>query len=214
MPDGSALSQIAGARSTSPYQGAQTIRIPDPAPGEYALVLRGVGDGTSQISIDALSGGRPVLAHTASHTLTLGSEWLIRVNLIPEGRRLVAAEVSGIEPLDGRSPSSLVSPFGTVTPTPVADSTPEPTEPEPIEPEPSTLNFTLTIVSSDGGSVSQPGQGVFLLRAGSVITLVARADAGWTFHHWEGPVEDTSSSTTAIEMSKCHTVTAIFTRQN
>jgi hypothetical protein len=214
LPDGSTLSQIARARSTSPHQGDQTIRIPDPAPGEYALVLRGVGDGTTQLSIDALSGGRPVLAHAASPTLTLGSEWLIRVNLIPEGRRIVAAEVSGIEPLDGRSPSSLVSPFGTVTPTPVSDSTPQPTEPEPTEPEPSELNYTLTIVSSNGGSVTQPGQGVFLIRAGSVITLVAKADAGWTFDHWEGAVEDTSSSTTAVEISKCLAVTAIFTRQN
>ncbi len=208
LPDGFSFNQIAGAQSTSPRDGAQMIRIPNPAPGEYSLVLRGIGDGASQLSVTCFSGGQLVSAHTDSHSVTRGSEWLIPLNLKMEGGRIIDIEVGDIELLNERSPENLVRSSVALVPSPSAEPTLEPTRPAPSIP-----SYTLTAVSSSGGSVTQPGQGVLLFHAGAVVTLVARADAGWTFDHWTGDVEDASSPTTTIMMSQSQAVTAIFVRQ-
>ena len=120
----------------------------------------------------------------------------------------MSIEVGDIEPLNDRSPENLVRPFATPTQSPAGST------PEPAQPHPSTLNYTLTVVSSSGGSVVQPGQGVFLFRAGANVTLTARADAGWTFDRWTGGVENSSSATTTVRMSQSQAVAAIFVQQN
>jgi hypothetical protein len=207
LPDGFAFNQISGSRSSSPHNGAQVIRIPNPVPGRYSLVLRSVGDGTSQISLAAFSEGQIVSTHAASHDVASGSEWLVPFNITFEGGRLVRAEVGDIEPLNDRSPEKLVRFSAPASPTASPESLPE--TPQPL---PSIGNYTLTVVSSNGGSVTQPGQGVFRFHAGSRINLVAKADDGWVFDHWTGDVEDASSAITTTRLSEPQAVTAIFVR--
>lgn len=208
LPDGFPFNQIAGARTTSPSEGTQTIRIPDPTPGEYSLMLRSISDGVAQVRVESFSIGQLVSTHTDSQDVKRMSEWIVPITLTVEGPELINIEVGDIEPLNDRSPENLVRPFATPTQSPAGST------PEPAQPDPSTLNYTLTVVSTSGGSVVQPGQGVFLFRAGANVTLTARADAGWTFDHWTGGVEDSSSATTTVRMSQSQAVAAIFVQQN
>jgi hypothetical protein len=48
--------------------------------------------------------------------------------------------------------------------------------------------FSLTASSSAGGSVTAPGEGVFLYDGGTVVNLVAAADSGYKFVNWTGDV--------------------------
>jgi hypothetical protein len=68
----------------------------------------------------------------------------------------------------------------------------------------------LAVVSGVGGSVEEPGEGVFSYRAGTVVELTAEADAGWQFDRWTGDVADLFSSTTTITVNDSEVVTASF----
>lgn len=208
LPDGFAFNQIPGAQSTSPSDGLQVIRVPNPVPGEYSLVLRSAVGGASQVSLALLSTGQPAFTHADAYRIPRGTEWLVPFTLRAEDGRLVDVEVGDIRPLSGASPENLIRPAATVAPTASAEATLEPTEPAP-----SLLNYTLTLVSSDGGSVDQPGQGVFLFHAGAVVTIVAEADAGWVFDRWIGDVADIAAPSTTVKMSKPQAIAAIFVRQ-
>jgi shikimate kinase len=71
-----------------------------------------------------------------------------------------------------------------------------------------TANFIaqhdLTISSTDGGSVSAPGEGTFARDKGAVVDLVAEPDEGYRFVNWTGDVEevaDVEDATTTITMN-------------
>lgn len=68
----------------------------------------------------------------------------------------------------------------------------------------------LVVLSSAGGLVEEPGQGVYLYRAGTVVELTAKANAGWQFDRWTGNVADPFSSTTTITVKESEVVTASF----
>jgi len=207
LSDGFAFNQIPGAQSTSPSDGVQVIRVPNPAPGEYSLVLRSAIGGASQVNLALLSAGQPAFTHIDSYRVPRGSEWLVPFSLTEVDGALVV-EVGDIQPLNGQSPENLIRPAATVAPTASAKPTLEPT----IQPSPSLSNCTLTLVSSDGGVVAQPGQGVFVFHTGAVVTIVAEADAGWVFDRWVGDVGDMFAPTTTVRMSKSQAVAAIFVR--
>jgi uncharacterized repeat protein (TIGR02543 family) len=80
-----------------------------------------------------------------------------------------------------------------------------------------TANFIaqhdLTISSTDGGSVSAPGEGTFARDKGAVVDLVAEPDEGYRFVNWTGDVDgiaDVQAATTTIVMEGDYTVTANF----
>jgi len=77
LPDGSALNQIAGSRSSVVDQSYHTIRIPELRAGEYTIVLRGVDQGVSRFSIEAFAEGESVFKQDASGNVTDASEWLL-----------------------------------------------------------------------------------------------------------------------------------------
>jgi len=82
---------------------------------------------------------------------------------------------------------------------------------EPIAEEP--VQYTLTISSSDGGSVTTPGEDTFAYDEGTVVDLVATADSGYYFVEWTGDVDTVASVTaaaTAITMSGDHSIAASF----
>jgi hypothetical protein len=71
----------------------------------------------------------------------------------------------------------------------------------------------LTVSSTAGGSVTDPGEGVFPCDVGAVVTLVARPDEGYQFVRWTGDVvtiADVETAQTTITMEGNYSITADF----
>ena len=79
---------------------------------------------------------------------------------------------------------------------------------------PGGVRHSLTISSTEGGSVTVPGEGTFPLYSdGRVVDLVATPDAGYHFVNWTGDVgtiADVEDATTTITMHSTCVITAIF----
>lgn len=74
----------------------------------------------------------------------------------------------------------------------------------------STTDCTLSTASSEGGSVSTPGEGSFAYGCGSVVALIASPNEGYAFLNWTGDVLDPDSAATSIIMDTNKDVTANF----
>jgi len=73
--------------------------------------------------------------------------------------------------------------------------------------------YDLTISSTEGGSVTGPGEGSFTYDAGTVIHLMAKAGEGYRFVNWTGDVgtiDYVYDAATTITMDASHSVTANF----
>jgi len=73
--------------------------------------------------------------------------------------------------------------------------------------------YSLTISSTTGGSVTTPGQGTFTYSAGTIVSLVATAVGGYQFVNWTGSVgtiADDEDPTTTITMNSNYSITANF----
>ena len=73
--------------------------------------------------------------------------------------------------------------------------------------------YSLTISSSAGGSVTTPGEGTFTRDAGTVVNLVANPASGYHFVNWTGDVgaiADMNDASTTIIMSGDYVITADF----
>ncbi|MGQ9545758.1 MAG: InlB B-repeat-containing protein [Dehalococcoidia bacterium] len=73
--------------------------------------------------------------------------------------------------------------------------------------------YDLTVSSTEGGSVTNPGEGTFTYDEGTVVNLVARADSGYGFVKWTGDVStiaDVNSAVTAITMNGDNSIKANF----
>ena len=80
---------------------------------------------------------------------------------------------------------------------------------------PETTEYDLTISSTEGGSVTTPGQGSgsFAYDEGEVVDLVAEPDEGYRFENWTGDVDtidDVNDATTTIGMDDSCSITANF----
>ena len=81
-------------------------------------------------------------------------------------------------------------------------------------PEPP-VQYELTISSTTGGSVTTPGEGVFTYYAGTVVNLLAEAEAGYGFVDWTADPtvtfdDETAEETTFRMPAQAVTVTAHF----
>lgn len=68
-----------------------------------------------------------------------------------------------------------------------------------------TAQYTISVSSATGGTVTMPGEGVFRYPAGAVIDLVAVADRGYEFGAWvsnSGTIADINDATTTITLNK------------
>ena len=77
----------------------------------------------------------------------------------------------------------------------------------------STEQRSLTVSSSDGGSVTTPGEGTFTCGAGTVVSLVAAAATGYQFVNWIGDVdtvENVEAASTTITVNGDYSVAANF----
>ena len=73
--------------------------------------------------------------------------------------------------------------------------------------------FELTVTSTAGGSVTQPGEGTFLWADAAVVDLVTQPEAGYTFDKWTGDVgtiANVNSASTTITMNDNYSITANF----
>ena len=73
--------------------------------------------------------------------------------------------------------------------------------------------YELTIDSTEGGSVVEPGEGSFEYEEGTVVDLEAMAEDGYVFYEWTGDIEtidDPTSDQTPIEVLDHYSITAEF----
>jgi len=76
-----------------------------------------------------------------------------------------------------------------------------------------TGSCSLTVSSTSGGSVTEPGQGTFVYQGGNVVDLVAQPDEGYEFVKWTGDVDtiaDIYAAQTTITMNSSCSITANF----
>jgi len=71
---------------------------------------------------------------------------------------------------------------------------------------------TLTIYSTDGGSVTTPGEGVFEYDYGTVVDLAAIADPDYRFKFWVGPVADRDLASTTVTITEDIIIRAYFVK--
>jgi hypothetical protein len=73
--------------------------------------------------------------------------------------------------------------------------------------------YELNISSTEGGSVTNPGERTFTYNAGTAVSLVATPDAGYCFVNWTGDVstiDDVNAASTTITMNGNYAITANF----
>lgn len=73
--------------------------------------------------------------------------------------------------------------------------------------------YNLTTSSTEGGSVTTPGERTYTYDAGKVVNLVATPDAGYQFVTWTGDVgtiADVNAPSTTITMNDDYAITADF----
>jgi len=73
--------------------------------------------------------------------------------------------------------------------------------------------YSLTISSTEGGSVTNPGEGTFIYGNSTVVNLLAVPDEGYQFVKWTGNVSaiaDVYAASTTIAMNSSYSITANF----
>ena len=68
-----------------------------------------------------------------------------------------------------------------------------------------TPQYTIKISTTTGGTVTDPGEGLFRYPAGTVVDLVAEADRGYEFVAWvsnAGTIADVYDATTTITLDQ------------
>jgi hypothetical protein len=73
--------------------------------------------------------------------------------------------------------------------------------------------YSLVIHSTEGGSVTTPGENAYTYDKGEVVNLVAVADEGYVFINWIGDVStiaDVNAASTTITMNGGYSITANF----
>jgi peptide/nickel transport system substrate-binding protein len=78
---------------------------------------------------------------------------------------------------------------------------------------PETTEYNLTVSTTEGGKVTDPGEGTFSYEEGEMVTLVAEADEGYRFVNWTGDVGtvgDVADATTTVTMNGDYSIMANF----
>ena len=76
-----------------------------------------------------------------------------------------------------------------------------------------TPQYDLTINSTAGGNITNPGEGTFTYDEGTVVNLTAEAEEGYQFGNWTGDADtiaDVEATSTNITMSGNYSITANF----
>jgi uncharacterized repeat protein (TIGR02543 family) len=85
-----------------------------------------------------------------------------------------------------------------------------------VEEEAPPVEYDLTISSTAGGEVMEPGEGTFSYGAGTPVGLVATASEGYDFVNWTGDVgtmTNPNAAATTITMNGDYSITANFEQE-
>jgi uncharacterized repeat protein (TIGR02543 family) len=74
------------------------------------------------------------------------------------------------------------------------------------------VQYTLTLSSTEGGSVITPGEGTFTYNAGTVVNIAVKADKGYSFDGWTGDIAtlECQCHSTTVTMNGNYVITANF----
>jgi hypothetical protein len=220
LPNGVYFNQIPGSTTSNPCDGDQVIRIAWPTKGIYHLILRGVGDGTSNVTLQYVSDGEELFSLEAAYEITSGVQSELAVLVESSGGDVVQAYLfSDLAPLEDRVLEKIVTPpasldyYKAIVP-PEATGEPAGTG-DDIHSGGGNHNVTsrtctLSVICVGKGQVLQPGQGIFVYDRGTEVDLVARASPGWEFVSWTGGVADPTSLVTTMKVDQPSWVTANF----
>ena len=78
---------------------------------------------------------------------------------------------------------------------------------------PPPVQYSLTIFSTAGGSVTTPGEGTYIYDEGTVVNLVAKPANDYKFHKWTGDVgtiANANAASTTITISGNYYIVANF----
>ena len=81
---------------------------------------------------------------------------------------------------------------------------------------PEITEYNLAVSSTEGGSVTSPGEGIFMYDEGTEVPLVALPHTGYRFVNWTGDVDtiaDVNAAKTIIIMNDNYSITANFVKQ-
>ena len=84
------------------------------------------------------------------------------------------------------------------------------------EPASEITEHNLAISSTEGGSVTNPGEQAYTYDEGEAVNLVAEPDEGYRFQNWSGDVDnmdDVNAASTTITMTDDYSITANFIAQ-
>jgi len=84
------------------------------------------------------------------------------------------------------------------------------------EEAPETIEYSLTISSTEGGSVITPGEGILTYDEGTDVDLVAVAEEGYRFVNWSGDVSsiaDLNAASISVTMNGDYSIAANFIAQ-
>jgi len=78
------------------------------------------------------------------------------------------------------------------------------------------VQYQLTLDSTEGGSITTPGEGTFTYDAGAVVELAIKADKGYSFVNWTGDVAtlECQCHETTVTMNDNYHITANFKATN
>ncbi|MFH1238963.1 MAG: FecR domain-containing protein [bacterium] len=80
LRSGAKVNQISGSSVSAIGESGQTIRIREPEAGEYTLTLRGITDGTGQISVEGIIGGKSAFLRLESCNITAAKDMLLKLH--------------------------------------------------------------------------------------------------------------------------------------
>jgi len=74
-------------------------------------------------------------------------------------------------------------------------------------------SYTLTVISTAGGSVTTPGEGTFTCAEGAVVNLLAESEPGYQFTNWTGnagTIANANAALTTITANDSYSIRANF----
>ena len=157
LPNGLAINQITGSKNTL-FAGGQEINLAQPAPGEYAIIVRSVNQQAVQVNIQLKGPEQGLFVYNEMLNGSADSVWLIRLD-ISQGSS--APKVVAVEPLGDNKIEHVVEtklaleravPFTvSATPTSNASNVPEVTSPTVVPPPympVETVSPSTTVIST------------------------------------------------------------------
>ena len=107
LPNQISFNQIAGSQSWT-TTGTQMINIPEPVAGEYLIALRYTADSSAGFSIGTLIAGETRKVYGGEWPGTVGSGWLLHLNLRVDDGYIAGIGLDKWEPLGGKAIEKIV----------------------------------------------------------------------------------------------------------